>query len=108
MEEKDKGRGRNAREKDGTGKEGGGLRVTARRPRALFIPSFRLARLASTKAAFEEKSNFNIWHKRIFFFRERGISILEYVLGTSRMGINWKTSYPRWKIIFMKLSRIIL
>lgn len=32
-----------------------------------------------------------------FFFRERGISILEYVLGTSRMGINWKTSYPRWK-----------
>lgn len=66
MEEKDKGRGRNAREKDGTGKEGG-LRVTARRPRALFIPSFRLARLASTKAAFEEKSNFNIWHKRIFF-----------------------------------------
>lgn len=66
MEEKDKGRGRNAREKDGTGKEGG-LRVTARRPRALFILSFRLARLASTKAAFEEKSNFNIWHKRIFF-----------------------------------------
>lgn len=33
----------------------------------LFSSRFRFAWLASTKVAFEEKSNSNIWHKRIFF-----------------------------------------
>lgn len=105
MEEKEKGRGRSAREKDGTGKEGG-LRVTARRPRALFIPSSRAREACEHKGCFRGKKQFQyLAQKNFFFFSSPGISILEYVLGTSRMGINWKTSYPRWKIIFMKLSR---
>lgn len=91
------------KEKERTGIEGGAY-VYLHDIHVLFSSRFRFAWLASTKAAFEEKSNSNIWHKRIFFRGGRGISILEYVSGASRMGINWKTSCPRWKIIFMELS----
>lgn len=67
MEEKEKGRGRSAREKDGTGKEGG-LRVTARRPRALFIPSSRAREACEHKGCFRGKKQFQYLAQKNFFF----------------------------------------
>lgn len=104
MEEKGK-----EREREGWNRKGGWLTCNCTTSTCSFHPFLSVREACEHKGCFRGKKQFQyLAQKNFFFFRERGISILEYVLGTSRMGINWKTSYPRWKIIFMKLSRIIL
>mgnify|MGYP004573709291 CR=1 FL=1 len=107
-EEKNNGRRRKGesvreRERKKRGDEGWRLRVTCMTSTCSFHPAFGSRGLRAQRRLSRKKA-IPIFGTKEFFSEGWGISILEYVSGASRMGINWKTSCTRWKIIFMELS----